>query len=72
MTRDLPEPLPEPTCRIEAIKPPGQQRAHAALDDLLRWAALHHHTGVGYVRVHLNQGGVTAARVSLEESLPPS
>ena len=72
MTRDLPEPLPEVGRCVEAVKPPGQQRAHAALDDLLRWASLHGYVGAGYIRVSFNQGGVTAARVSLEGPLPPS
>lgn len=43
--------------------------ADAALDELKRWAHLRKHTGVGYVRVNFNQGGVTSAKASLEESL---
>lgn len=69
MTRNLPEPLPD--ARLpEKAKTPGLQRVRTALDDLLAWAELNHHTGVGILRVNFNQGGPTTARPLIEEPLP--
>lgn len=42
----------------------------SAMQELREWAHLQNYTGVGYVRINFNQGGITAAKAMLEKPLP--
>lgn len=86
MTRNLPEPRPETGYRAASEtsnrRPPqggsgtAEPRRADPLEDAIRdlreQLSLHRRTGVAYIRVHTNQGGVTAARAYFEEPLPPN
>lgn len=63
MTRNIPEPPPQPALNRDA---------HAALDELLRRANLHRSTGKAILTIDLNQGGARAVRIGIEETYKPT
>lgn len=64
MTRNLPEPLPNGIRKVDPLE--------SVIRDLREQLVLQRRTGVSYIRVHSNQGGVTAAKAFFEEPLPPN
>ena len=50
-------------------KPPDRRaQAHAALDELLEMIVLQSATGSAYLRVDLNQGGITKLKIGFEKT----
>ena len=66
MTRNLPEPCPE----IPRVPIRDERDAlDKAVAKIRHYLNLHKRTGIVHIRVHSNQGGITAAEPRLEEPL---